>query len=316
MFDINSLLIENSISMNEDGEYVTEYKVDSAKKEKLIDLVLKKLSSAVNKNKNISKYCKICSKGNLDRYNTTLFNKLMKKNMYQSKLKHIFIGEYDFGNTVMKDNYDEIREIVSDVNSALPEGEGVKLYIQSTITASGYSSSIYSAGMFCIKFKKDAIKESSILTEGTAFSDAIMESLFGENDAEYITEWSLNAKEKKIAEDAIKLLNKTIAKSIYKNNVNVTRATDIAYANIPLKVKTYKYKGVSVANFNIPIKSNNIEKSIEKLDEILNKINDDILPNAKFTITNARFGTIKGDNKMYCLGNIKLVFTSRGAITW
>lgn len=170
MFDINSLLIESSFD-NED-EMVTEWTVDSKEKEKIIKNALKKLTSAINKNKDAARYCKICTESTLDKYNTSIFNKLMKKNMYQSKLKSIFLGEYDFGNTLMVDAYEDIKQIVSDVNEDLPDG--VKLIIGITIDRYGNYVSIREAGMFVLKIKKSAIKES-----GTEFADSIMESLFG-----------------------------------------------------------------------------------------------------------------------------------------
>lgn len=299
MMDMNSLLIESTLN---EPEYVTEWKVNSAEKEKIIKDALKKLSSAISKNKDVSKYCKICNESNLAKYNTTIFNRLMKKNMYTSKLRNIFLGEYDFGNTLMVDIYDDLRNIIEDINIKLPAG--VKLKLKNTIDRYGNVMYLTEAGMFALTIKKNVIKES-----GTDFSESIMESLFGDSSSEYITEWKLNDFQKTTLKNAITVTKNHFSKnaSYFKDGkVEIFATEQYADTNkVPLGCKLDAAMSLVVGRFQIPLTST---KYTTKLNSILDDINEEILPYAKIVIRNSSNGTVQGSKSVYMFGSLSIIF--------
>lgn len=314
--DINNFLIENMF--DGDTEVVNEYKVDSNKKEKLIKDTVKKIQSMVNKEKALSKCIRFMQPDKIAKTNLSLIDKWKNRNNYTNKSRYILIGAYDFTN---KDgaNYTDLKDIITDFNTDATDVkllldiaeedtmEGVfwNMLIPGLGSVAVYKN-IKKRGVIKLSIAKKAIKESS----GLEYANYIMESLFNE-DSEYITEWQLNSYEKKNLLNAIKVTRKYFKKnaSFFKDTVeiydDIERAAEAK--DINLKTKMYKAKGIPVGNFKFPA---NNKSYINKLDDIIDNINNEILPAAKIS-RNAepQIKEIKGKKGFFATGYLKISFT-------
>lgn len=172
MIDINSLLIESSID-NEpvEEEVVTEWKVDSKEKEKVIKSALSDFSKELDKD--VKKYVTFADDSNIEKYNFTIIRKLTKKSIYESKGKKIFIGEYFF--PFATDRRSLYRTLKANIKEFNENHVGkCKIAIYNKVDSGGYAISALETAYLRLTINKDSIKES-----GINFADSVMESLFG-----------------------------------------------------------------------------------------------------------------------------------------
>lgn len=172
MIDINSLLIESSFD-NEpvEEEVVTEWKVDSKEKEKVIKSALSDFSKELDKD--VKKYVTIADNSNIEKYNFSIIRKLTKKSIYESKGKKVFIGEYYFPFAADRGYlYRTLRDNIKEFNEN--HTGKYKITIYDKVDSGGYSISELETAYLRLTINKDSIKES-----GTDFADSVMESLFG-----------------------------------------------------------------------------------------------------------------------------------------
>lgn len=171
---MDSLLIESNLN---EPEYVTEWKVNSAEKEKVIKSALSNFSKRLDKD--IKQYITIANDSNIEKYNFSIIRKLTKKSIYESKGKKVFIGEYYFPFAADRSYlYRTLRDNIKEFNE--DHIGKCKITIYDKVDSGGYNISELETAYLRLSINKDAIKESGAdFTEsGTQFAESIMESLF------------------------------------------------------------------------------------------------------------------------------------------